>query len=75
MKTLKNIRSWGGERDKQAEQRFKNNPIHSLSAVGSWLWHAASAVAVGRLSCPTARGILVPEQGSDPRPLHWKTGS
>ena len=30
---------------------------------------------VGRLSCPVAWGILVPSQGSNPHPQHWKADS
>ena len=35
---------------------------------------ASLAVARG-LSCPAACGILVPDQGSNPHPLHWKADS
>ena len=34
-----------------------------------------SLVAVCKLSCPTAHGVLVPYQGSNPCPLHWKVDS
>ena len=34
-----------------------------------------SVVAAHGLSCPTACGILVPLQGSNPCPLHWKADS
>ena len=30
---------------------------------------------VGRLSCPVAWGVLVPSQGSNPHPQHWKADS
>ena len=34
-----------------------------------------SLVVVGRLSCPSAYGILVQDQGLNPHPLNWKVNS
>ena len=34
-----------------------------------------SVVVARGLSCPTARGILVPTSGMDPCPLHWQVDS
>ena len=40
-----------------------------------WSQCAGSLVVARGLSCPTACGILVPQHGSNPRPLHWKADS
>ena len=51
-----------------------------LTVVGSLVtehgvWGAgASAVVVRGFSCPAADGIL-PDQGSNPDPLHWQADS
>ena len=41
-----------------------------FSSCGTW----ASVVVAHRLSCSTARGILL-DQGSNPCPLHWQADS
>ena len=44
-----------------------------LSSCGTWSpGHVDSVVAAHGLSCPVACGILVPDQGLNPCPLHWK---
>ena len=48
---------------------------HELQAhVPQQLRHAGSVVVAHGLSCSVARGIL-PDQGPNPRPLHWQVGS
>ena len=45
---------------------------------GTWafsLRRTSSVVGVCGLSCPAACGILVPDQGLKPHPLHWKADS
>ena len=50
--------------------------VRSLSSCGvQALEHVGSVVAVHGLSCPTACGILGPQPGIEPRPLHWKVDS
>ena len=44
-----------------------------LSLVG--LQSPGSVVVAPGLSCPEARGILVPTSGMDPCPLHWQVDS
>ena len=47
-----------------------------LSSCGAWApEHTGSVVAACQLSCPGACGILVPDQGLNPHPLHWKEDS
>ena len=48
---------------------------HGLQAHGlQQLWHTGSVVVAHGLSCSMACGIL-PEQGSNPCPLHWQADS
>ena len=48
--------------------------VCGLSSCGSWLQSAGSVVVAHGLSCSVARGIL-PDQGSNPHPLHWQVDS
>ena len=51
-------------------------PLQSMGSRvhGLQHWHMGSAVAARGLSCLEACGIL-PDQGSNPCPLHWQADS
>ena len=38
-----------------------------------WLHRRFAAVCRNKLSCPTSRGIFVPQGGTELHPLHWTT--
>ena len=46
-----------------------------LAVLGLCCACGLSLVAVCELSCPTACGVFVPHQGSNPCPLHWRVDS
>ena len=56
-------------------------PFHYYFFFYFWLWWVfvaacgLSLVVVCVLSCPTACGVFVPHQGSNPCPLHWRVDS
>ena len=62
-----------------AEHGFQARGPQQLRLVGSrvqdqQLWCTGSVVVAHGLSCSTACGIF-PDQGSNPRPLHWQADS
>lgn len=59
-----------------------NQPLVSLSFVGSWLCRVeflfrctTSLIVAHGFSCSVAYGVLVPQQVSNPHPLHYKVNS
>ena len=54
----------------------QNKTFFSLFSTQALHCNARASLVVGhRLSCPWECGILVPQQGLNPHPLHWKVDS
>ena len=50
--------------------------VLGLSSCSVWAPECVVSLVVAcRLSCPVACGILLPDWGSNPHPLHWKVDS